>query len=238
MNSDNEYQLVESPLVQTLETLGWATLDGDSQVPEFTERSNFREVLLTRRLATALRRINLDDQGREWLDDARIQQAVSTLDRLHAAKLLEANEQATRLLLEGVGVEGEADKMGGRGRTVRFIDFDHPERNDFLLIRQFRVDGREIVIPDVVLFVNGIPLVVIECKSPSINNPLAEGIEQLLGYSNQRDWIEEDEGAAALFTPTSFWSPPVARGPKSAVSGQRRSTMPSGRMSPRSPWTR
>lgn len=192
----DEYTLVESPLVQTLETLGWATLDGDPEVPEFTERSTFREVLLTRRLAAALRRINLDDDGQEWLDDTRIQSAINSLLRLPGSKLMETNEQATRLLLEGIGVEG---LDGERGRTVRFIDFDHPERNEFLLVRQFRVDGREIIIPDVVLFVNGIPLVVIECKSPSINNPMEAGIEQLLRYTNQRDWIDDDEGAEPLF---------------------------------------
>jgi type I restriction enzyme R subunit len=196
MNTSDEFTLVESPLVQTLETLGWATLDGDPEVPEFTERGSFREAILTWRLAAALRRINLDDSGQEWLDDTRVQSAVNSLLRPPAGKLIEVNEQATALLLEGVGVEGPE---GERGRNVRFIDFDHPERNEFLLVRQFRVDGREIIIPDVVLFVNGIPLVVIECKSPSINNPLAEGIEQLLRYTNQRDWVEGDEGAEALF---------------------------------------
>src|SRR4051794_6958758 len=184
MNANDEYALVESPLLQTLEALGWATLDGDPEVPDFTERPSFREVLLTKRLAAALRRINLDDQGQEWLDDGRVQQAVSALARLPATKLIEANEEATRLLLEGFGVEGEAGTLGGRGRTVRFIDFDRPERNEFLLIRQFRVDGREVIIADLVLFVNGIPLVVIECKSPSINDPLGAGIEQLLRYTN------------------------------------------------------
>ncbi|MFO0877582.1 MAG: type I restriction endonuclease subunit R [Gemmataceae bacterium] len=196
MNTGDEFTLVESPLVQTLETLGWATLDGDPEVPEFTERASFREVILTRRLAAALRRINPDDSGQEWLDEARVQSAINSLVRLPAGKLIEVNEHATRLLLEGVGVEG---LEGERGRTVRFIDFDHPEKNEYLLIRQFRVDGREVIIPDVVLFVNGIPLVVIECKSPSINNPLAEGIEQLLRYTNQRDWVEGDEGAEGLF---------------------------------------
>jgi hypothetical protein len=53
-------------------------------------------------------------------------------------KLVEANEAATQLLLEGVGVEGDAHIIGGRGRTVRFIDFDHPERNEFLQYVPYR----------------------------------------------------------------------------------------------------
>jgi hypothetical protein len=57
MNTGDEFSLVEFPLVQKLETLGWATLDGDPEVPEFTERASFREAILTKRLARALRRI-------------------------------------------------------------------------------------------------------------------------------------------------------------------------------------
>src|SRR3954447_9844434 len=122
MNAGDEITLVELPLVQTLETLGWATLDGDPEVPEFTERSSFREVILSKRLAAALRRINLDDAGQEWLDEPRISTAINSLLRIPATNLMETNEQSTRLLLEGTSVDGED---GHRGQTVRFIDFDH-----------------------------------------------------------------------------------------------------------------
>lgn len=201
MNAQDEFQLVESPLITTLTALGWATIDGDPEIPDFTERASFREVILTKRLAAALRRINLDDEGHEWLDEPRVSAAINSLLRIPATKLMEANEQATRLLLEGTSVDGVD---GQRGQTIRFIDFDHPERNDFLVIRQFRVEGREVVIPDLVLFVNGIPLVVIECKAPTVNSPIAAGIEQLQRYANQRDWIDGDEGCEALFSTNQF----------------------------------
>ncbi|MBW1691422.1 MAG: hypothetical protein DRG87_07460 [Deltaproteobacteria bacterium] len=67
---------------------------------------------------------------------------------------------------------------------------------------QFRVDvpgGKTFIAPDIVLFVNGIPLVVAECKSPNITNPMEEGINQLLRYSNQRHEVEEEEGSERLF---------------------------------------
>ncbi|MGB9169464.1 MAG: HsdR family type I site-specific deoxyribonuclease, partial [Nitrososphaeraceae archaeon] len=71
--------------------------------------------------------------------------------------------------------EGNADK------TVRLFDFDNPENNDFLVTNQFQLEGlREPIYPDIVLFVNGIPLVVIECKAPSIRNPLQEAVEKNL----------------------------------------------------------
>jgi len=58
---------------------------------------------------------------------------------------------------------------------------------------------KQFILPDMVLFINGIPLVVIECKSPATTNPLEESISQLLRYSNQRPWIDADEGSEQLF---------------------------------------
>ena len=122
-------------------------------------------------------------------------------------KLIELNERMTERLLEGVSVAGLPDWDQGRSQRVRFIDFDHPERNDFLAVNQFRVDepggqAKKFVVPDVVLFVNGIPLVVIECKSPYIIDPMAEGIKQLRRYANQRGLgMAEGQRAAVLDQP-------------------------------------
>lgn len=196
-----EYTEVELPLLRQLQGMGWQHLEGDTSVPYMTERETFRQVLLLDRLRLAVQRINLDEQGQPWLDEARVNQAVSALEHLGAYKLLEANRAATALLLKGTSVDGP----DGKQHTVCFIDYEHPERNDFLAINQFRVDppwasgDREFIVPDVVLFVNGIPLVVIECKSPAIDEPLAEAITQLLRYSNQRPGVTEPEGAERLF---------------------------------------
>jgi type I restriction enzyme R subunit len=203
----NEYTLVELPLINQLKLMGWQHLAGDIGVPYLTERQSFRDVLLTARLHKAIREINLDEQGQPWLDDGRINTAIGTLERLGTAKLMEANQIATDLLLKGTVVEGDPQRDGGRDQTVRFIDFDHPERNDFLVINQFRVDvpgGRNYIVPDIVLFVNGIPLVVIECKSPLATEPMAEGITQLRRYSNQREEIADNEGAERLFHYNQF----------------------------------
>jgi type I restriction enzyme R subunit len=187
--------------------MSWQYIEGDIDVPYLTERQNFREVLLMKRLHNAIRRINLDDKRQPWLDDGRINTAIGVLERLGTAKLIEANQIATDLLLKGTVVEGDPQRDGGRDQTVRFIDFDHPERNDFLIINQFRVDvpgGRTYIVPDIVLFINGIPLVVIECKSPSATEPMAEGITQLRRYSNQREEIADEEGAERLFHYNQF----------------------------------
>ena len=202
MRSDPEYIHVEAPLLVQLQSMGWACIEGSEHDPAVTGRTRFTEVLLRDRLRQAIRRINLDGDGTEWLDDARITQAMNAVERMTAPRLMEANEAATELLRQGTVVEGVEGRDGGREQVVRFIDFERPERNDFLAINQFRVDragAHGYSLPDIVLFVNGIPLVVIECKSPYITNPIGDAVEDLLKYSNQREWVTEPEGAERLF---------------------------------------
>ena len=174
-----------------------------------SERETFREVVLSRRLRAALRRINVDDDGNEWLDESRVAQAEAALLRSPALKLIEANQEVTTLLLTGTTVDGIEGRDGGRGQTVHYIDWEHPEHNDFLAINQFRVDepggqAHKYVVPDIVLFVNGIPLVVIECKSPYITDPAVEAIDQLQRYANQRARVHDDEGNERLFHSNQF----------------------------------
>lgn len=201
-----EYDLVERPFCEQLKAMGWEWLEGDVDVPELTERANFREVLLKERLATALRKINLRD-GRPWLDDDRIAKAIRDLEQAAGHQLMEVNQSATQLLLKGTVADGLPDWDNGRPQPVRYIDFENPENNDFIVINQFKVEltsGRGHVIPDAVLFINGIPLIVAEFKSPGIENPLQQAINQLLRYSNQRRELfptqyTDNEGVERLF---------------------------------------
>ncbi|MGH8930027.1 MAG: type I restriction endonuclease subunit R [Egibacteraceae bacterium] len=201
-----EYELVQRPLEGQLEGLGWTDVKGT----DLAGRQSFREVLLEDRLREALRRINLDDHGREWLDGGRVAVAVSALSSLSPGlRLLEANREATALLLGGVVVPGVEGWDQGRSRTVHFIDWEHLGNNDFLAISQFRVDepgghAKPYIAPDVVLFVNGIPLVVVECKAPGPEDAMAEAIRQLRRYANQRPEIDTDEGNERLFWTNQF----------------------------------
>ena len=201
-----EYDLVERPLCEQLKTMGWSWIEGDVDVPELTERGSFREVILAGRLASALARINLRD-GKPWLDEARIAKSIRDLAPATVHRLMEVNQAATKLLLKGTVVDGLPDWDNGRPQPIRYIDFEHPENNDFLVINQFKVEltsGRGHVIPDAVLFINGIPIVVAEFKSPGIENPMHEAINQLLRYSNQRRELfptlyTDNEGVEKLF---------------------------------------
>ena len=98
----------------------------------------------------------------------------------------------------------ENRKTGEKSPTVRFIDFDQRKNNRFIAVCQFKVRilGTEHhIIPDVVLFLNGLPVVVIEAKSPKVNEPIPEAIDQLLRYSEQRGEKggSKGEGSAPLF---------------------------------------
>ncbi len=209
MTSRPEFETVEQPFIDQLVGMGWKHTTGNLDFPSASGRESFREVLLRDDLRKALRKINLDDDGKQWLDDGRIGQAVSALERLGAPKLMEANVAATALILKGTEVEGLADRDHGRAPTVHYIDWDQPENNTFRVVNQFRVDepggqAKKFIVPDLVLFVNGIPLVVVECKSPGIPEPMEEAIDQLRRYANQRTPGEANEGNEQLFHYNQF----------------------------------
>jgi len=177
-----ELETVEKPFVAQLVGMGWRHIQGDIDDPAVTGRARFAQVVQERArfaqvvqesvLRAKLAELNTRD-GRPWLDDERISQAVSAITRISAAKLMEANRIATDLLRKGITVDGRPDWDGGRGQTIQYLDWAHPDRNQFTVINQYRVDcppgynsGKAFIIPDLVLLVNGIPLVVVECKSP------------------------------------------------------------------------
>jgi type I restriction enzyme R subunit len=205
---DPEYVQVEKPLIRQLEGMGWTHLAGSApETPRPTDprasgRDSFAEVFLRERLRRALHAINLGPDGAPWLDEHRISQAVNALDRLGVTDPVEANQKATGLLLDGITVDGLPGWDGGRDQRVHFIDWRHWDRNDFVVVSRFRLDvrgtqGRKCVVPDEVLFANGIPLVVIECKKPGADRAIGEAVKQLRRYAEGRG--SHAEGNAKLF---------------------------------------
>ena len=211
--SGPELEQVEQPFVRQLVAMGWGHQAGDLDHPELTGRGLFTEVIQDGVLRAKLRDLNrrpqADGTDQPWLDEARIAEAVAAITRIAKPRLIEANQTATQRLLLGVTVDGLPDWDGGRGQTIQFIDWDRPERNTFTVASQFRVDcppgyqtGKAFIVPDLVLLVNGIPVVVVECKSPSVPEPLADAVDQLRRYHNQRvadGEVEDNEGNEPLF---------------------------------------
>lgn len=204
-----ELEDVEKPFIAQLQALGWTYLEGSLDDPAITGRTSFAEVIQESVLREQLLALNPGPDGEPWLDDARLTEAVAAITRLGTHKLMEANEKATGLLIKGLTVAGLPGWNGGRGQTIRFIDWDNPANNRFTVVRQYRVDcppgfdaAKAFIVLDLVLLVNGIPLVVVECKSPSIPEPLAAAVDQLRSYSNQRKAafeVDDNEGNEALF---------------------------------------
>ena len=204
-----ELKDVEKPFVAQLQALGWALIEGSIDDPAVTGRIGFAEVIQARLLCEQLLALNPGPDGLPWLDEARLDEAVAAITRLGTHKLMDANEKATALLIRGLTVEGLPGWDGGRGQTIRYIDWDTPANNRFTAVNQYRVDcppgfnsAKQFIVPDLVLLVNGIPLVVVECKSPSVPEPLAEAVDQLRRYSNQRNAafeVDDNEGNEPLF---------------------------------------
>src|SRR6266851_1469251 len=204
-----EYSQVEKPLIDQLTGMGWARLEGAAPGaftptdPLKSGRESFSEVVLVDRLRRAVNVLNLGRDGQPWLTERRITQAVNALTRIGAPSLLEANQRATELLLNGTTVDGLPGWDGGRDQRVHFIDWEHPERNEFVVVSQFRLDipgtqGKRCIVPDEVLFVNGIPLAVIECKKPGTDGAILEAIRQLHRYADRRG-ASVPEGNSRLF---------------------------------------
>ena len=187
-----EFTEVELPFIRQLEQEGWDYIEGSLEEPAVTHRETFAQVVMESLLRERLVAINTRN-GSPWLDERRVDQAVSAITRLPANKVMEANQLATELLHGGITVEGLPDWDGGRGQTIQFIDWVNPENNTFTVVNQFKVkcppghDGwKGHVIPDLVLFVNGIPLVVIECKGRTVPEGLTDAVDQLRRYHDQR----------------------------------------------------
>ena len=171
---------VEAVALDWLGSLGWTVLHGPDITPDTpaTERADYGEVVLHDRLRSALARLNPD------LPDDALDDALRRLTRPAGAALEARNRDFHRMLVAGVTVE-YADANGqGRGGQVRVLDFDDPEGNDWLAVNQFTVvENRHERRPDIVLFVNGLPLAVIELKNPADENAtIHTALKQLQTY--------------------------------------------------------
>lgn len=205
----SEYTEVEQPFLHQLQALGWQLIDQGPDVPADPAKSlrqTFRQWLLPAVFARAVSAINTTAEGKPWLTQRQLQDLQDQILRQPNRTLLEANEAVQKLLLKAQvdinEVTGEQDPV------VKLIDFANPETNHFLAINQFRIDTpgctKQFIILDIVLFVNGIPLVVVECKKggPTCANPMAEAFEQLQRYMNRREETRQQglrEGEPRLF---------------------------------------
>ena len=151
---------IEQSLLGTLAGLGWDMVSGPTIGPDGTRERSYEDEVLNRRLELALARLNPD------IPQAQRDEALKRIVRTVSADVLLDNKDFHTLLVEGVNVEYRHNDGSIRTAQVRLFDFDDPTNNDFVAANQLTViqDGVNRR-PDVVLFVNGLPLVLIELKN-------------------------------------------------------------------------
>jgi len=174
---------VEQATLAWLESVGWRIANGAEIAPgePAAERSDYRQVVLELRLRDALARLN-PSLPAEALDDA-----FRKLSRPEGAEPAGRNRALHRLLVDGVTVEYRTADGDIRGAQARVIDFDDPTDNDWLAVNQFTVaENKRSRRPDVVLFLNGLPLAVLELKNAADENAtLWTAFQQLQTYKNE-----------------------------------------------------
>ena len=174
---------VEHAALGWLAGLGWGVAHGADIAPHApgAERDDYGEVVLDRRLRDALAALNPSLPSRA-LDDA-----YRKLTSPQGATLEARNRAFHRMLVDGVEIEYQDAEGGMRGDQVVVLDFDEPANNDWLAVNQFSVtENRNTRRPDVVLFVNGLPLGVIELKNPADEDAtIWTAWQQLQTYTGQ-----------------------------------------------------
>lgn len=189
----NELTLVEIPAVEYLISLGYDHIDGDKLTAEYGERDSLSEVILNKRMKASLKKLN------PWISNDNVNKVIRRISRAESlgTGLLEINEKIydyivnLQLTVDQV-IDGKKET-----KTVKLIEFDKDkiDNNEFLVARQFVVKGpQETIRPDIVIFINGMPIVVLECKSPFKEGDSNENVGKYDGFQQLRRYMNGREG--------------------------------------------
>ena len=187
---------VEQATLAWLAALGWEVQYGpavsppDARTPG-TERDSYREVVLKHRLREAIRRLNPD------LPERAQDEAFRQVMNPNILGAVQANRQMHRWMLQGVPVEFQRDDET-RGLLAKLVDWNNPQGNDWLALNQFSVQGPKLTRrPDVVLFLNGLPLVVLSSRARATKRPTSGQLSTSSRPTSKTFRIS--------FRPTHYW---------------------------------
>lgn len=176
-------ETVELAGIETLRHLGWIYLHGSVIAPDGAspQRASYSDAVLLKRLEMVVERIN------PGLPEVVRSEAIRQVLIAESANLIEENRRIHRLITDGVDVEYRGDNGRVQGAKVWLINFDDVAANDWLAVNQFTlIEGRNNRRPDIVLFVNGLPLAVLELKNPGNENAtLKAAFNQIETYKRQ-----------------------------------------------------
>ncbi len=174
---------VEDAALEWLSGLGYAVLHGPDISPDgpTPERVSYDQIVLTERLIKTLKRLN------PHLPAETLEEVLRKVQQTETPSLIEENRRLHRYLIEGMPVEVAREDGSIGGDVARLIDFDDVDANDWLAVNQFTViEDSHNRRPDVVLFINGLPLAVIELKNPGGENATLGGaFNQLQTYKDE-----------------------------------------------------
>lgn len=216
----NEMTTSQRPAIEVLQKLGYKYISEDEN--KKLRNNILTEVIFKDILAKKLNEINsYEYKGEKYKFSAStIGQAIKNLNEDLVTGLISTNEKIYDLLTLGKSYQENMVDGTKRSFDIKYIDFEHPENNDFYVTEEFsvlRMNGKDYARPDIVLFVNGIPLAVIECKDASV--PIIQAISQ--NIRNQKpDYIPQlfkfiqivmaanknETKYATCGTPDKFWS--------------------------------
>lgn len=213
----NEWELSEKPAIEDLKSLGYEYKHGSEIAPngEDPERERLSDVVLRDRLREKLREFN------EGVPDGAIEEAIAELLGFNSPKITKNNRNFHEKLVGGVHVEYEKDGEQV-GDFVDIIDFDEPENNDFLVSNQFEIQIGDNTkrIPDILVFINGLPVGIIENKNPTDKNATIQSAYRQVTKTYQNDipdlfhYIEfiavmdsRNARVGTLTTPWEWYSP-------------------------------
>ena len=215
----DEKNISQKPAIEVLKNLGYKYID--TQESEKL-RGNLYNVLLKPIIKSKLNEINsYTYKGERYkFSEKNINQAINDLDELLTDGLVKTNEKIFNTLLLGRSYTETLEDGTKRSFTIKFIDWKEVNNNDFYIVEEFSVeseDGKNTARPDLVLFINGIPFGVIECKKSSLS--IDQGISQMI-RNQSKDYIPQlfkfiqivmatnknETKYATCSTPKKFWS--------------------------------
>lgn len=169
-----EYNYSERPAIELFQKMGYHYYDASKHDDE---RDSINDVVLKNRLQSALKRIN------PWMDDNNLKTAVRKITTINGPSLMALNHKIHRLIQGTTTSVKHSENGKKKDKSIHYIDYNNIQNNDFLVVNQMRFKGKEAnSIPDFTLFLNGLPVAVIECKSPTIQNAASEALNDLDYY--------------------------------------------------------
>lgn len=176
--SSPEYIHSELPAIELFKKLGYQYFDASKH----DERSEITEVILKDRLLASITKLN------PWINENNLNKAFTAITSVNGASLIEINQKIWELIRGGTFTVKQTINGVDDFHSVHFIDYINIENNDFLVVNQIKYHGRyQNSVPDLVVYINGLPIGVIECKSPTAQNAWEKAFGDLDYYQKNSE---------------------------------------------------